>query len=129
MDFWVGTGLIFIMATVQIVCFSWVFGVDRGMEEAHRGARMRIPRVYRFILKFVAPSYLLVVFAAFCWQSLPGYIRGLAENPVAAGTMGLIGAVLALLLTAVWLGERRWRAEGRGIDGISLAETTKETRS
>lgn len=76
-DFWVGTFFIFIMAAVQIICFGWVFGMERGMEEAHRGARMRIPKVYQFIIKYVAPVYLLVVFVGFCLQSVPPYLRTL----------------------------------------------------
>jgi SNF family Na+-dependent transporter len=36
-DFWVGTFLIFVMAGVQIIYFSWVFGIDRGWKEIHAG--------------------------------------------------------------------------------------------
>lgn len=124
MDFWVGTTLIFIMATVQIIIFAWVYGVDRGLAEAHRGAHMRIPRVYRIIFKYVAPTYLLVVFAGFCIQSLPDYVASLAAAPVAAGTVGLIGAILGLILVAVWLGERRWRAHGLDRTGAAAEERT-----
>src|SRR5690606_23829384 len=47
MDFWIGTFAIFILAAVQIICFGWVLGIDRGFEEAHMGAIIRIPRIYR----------------------------------------------------------------------------------
>ena len=30
-DDWVGTFLIFVLAMVQIICFSWVFGIERGL--------------------------------------------------------------------------------------------------
>ena len=43
LDFWVGTFLIFLFATVQIVVFGWVLGVDRGIEEAERGRRCGFP--------------------------------------------------------------------------------------
>ena len=44
-DFWVGTFLIFIVAMVQIICFAWIFGVDKGLALAHDGASIRIPAV------------------------------------------------------------------------------------
>src|SRR3989304_5051244 len=65
-DDWVGTFLIFVLAMVQIILFSWVFGIDKGFEEAHHGAHVRIPGFYRFIMKYVTPTYLLVIFAFFC---------------------------------------------------------------
>lgn len=62
MDFWVGTLLIFVLATIQIILFAWVFGVERGLKEAHEGALIRIPAFFRPIMKFVTPLFLLTVF-------------------------------------------------------------------
>lgn len=117
LDAWVGTFLIFVLAMIQIVCFSWVFGVDRGLEEAHRGSEMRIPRIYRPILKYVAPLYLLVVFVAFCVGNLPDWIRAVAGEPVAQLALALIVAVTILLVVCVRIGEKRWRREGLDVDG------------
>ncbi|HTE50247.1 MAG TPA: hypothetical protein VK698_05190 [Kofleriaceae bacterium] len=117
MDFWVGNFAIFVFATVQIICFGWVFGVDRGLEEAHHGALMRIPRIFRFIMKYVAPLYLLIVLVGFCWQNLPASARSLAESPVAVETLLLVAGLLVLLLVLVRVGERRWRAAGMDLDG------------
>lgn len=129
MDFWVGTFAIFVLAAVQIICFGWVFGVDRGLDEAHQGARMRIPRVFRFIIKYVAPVYLLVVFVGFCAQNLGPYIRSLPDHDVARWTMMFIGGVLALLVGLTVIGERRWRAAGLDIDGRRELEPFAEEAS
>ena len=117
MDFWVGTTFIFIMATVQIICFSWVFGMDRGWREMDEGAIIHVPRIFKFIIKYIAPAYLLVVFAGFCVQNLPASLRGLVHNRVAAGTMGVIGATLLVLLIFGYVGARRWRKAGIDLDG------------
>ena len=117
MDFWVGTMGIFVLATVLIICFGWVFGVDKGFDEAHIGARLQIPRFFRFIIKYLSPAYLLIVVIGFCFQSLPGYVQGLAENDVARWTLGFIGLTLALLIGITRIGEQRWRAAGLDIDG------------
>ena len=116
LDFWVGTFLIFVMAALQIIAFSWFFGVDRGLAEAHAGAQLRIPGALRFVMKYVSPVYLIVVFVGFCWQNLPGSLRGVAASPVAQLGVAMIVAVAVFLLWCVRVGERRWRAEGLDID-------------
>lgn len=122
LDFWVGTFAIFVLATVQLFCFRWVLGVARGLREAHAGASLRIPRVYRWIIAYVAPTYLVVVFVGFCVQELPASIRGLEHDAVGRHTLVLVGIVLAALLLAVRRGERRWRAAGIDLDGRAEAK-------
>jgi SNF family Na+-dependent transporter len=121
-DDWVGTYLIFILAMVQIICFSWVFGVERGWKEAHVGSHMRIPAVYKFVMKYVAPLYLLVVFAAFSVRNLPDWIRSVSDEPLRQAAVALIIAVIALLVVCTWIGERRWRAAGLDVDGRTSAD-------
>ncbi|MFV1968868.1 MAG: sodium-dependent transporter [Pirellulaceae bacterium] len=70
-DFWVGSVLIFILAMVQALFYGWAFGIERGEAEAHRGAHLRIPRFVQWMLKYVVPVYLLVIFIGFCTQNLP----------------------------------------------------------
>jgi SNF family Na+-dependent transporter len=122
LDFWVGTVLIFVLAGVQIICFGWIFGVDRGLKEAHQGAQMRIPRIFRFIIKYVAPVYLIVVFIGFCWQNLPGAVDGIRASPVAQYSLLLILAVAALIVAVTAIGARRWHAAGYDLDGLRLPE-------
>ena len=76
-DFWVGTFFILVVAAIQIIAFGWIFGVDKAIEEAHQGANMRIPRVFRFVIKFVSPAFLLVVVVGFCINNVPGYLNTL----------------------------------------------------
>jgi SNF family Na+-dependent transporter len=121
-DDWVGTFLIFILAMVEIICFSWIFGIDRGWKEAHEGSRIRIPRFYKFVMKYVAPVYLLVVFAAFAVKNLPDWVQGVLDEPLRQGALLLILGVLALLIFCTWLGERRWRASGLDVDGARPPE-------
>ncbi|HSM60517.1 MAG TPA: sodium-dependent transporter [Longimicrobiales bacterium] len=116
-DFWVGTFLILIMAMLEIICFSWVFGIDIGWETIHEGAQIRIPRFFHFIMKWVSPIYLLVVLVAFCFANLPGSIRQIGQDPMAQLALALIAGVMIVLLWSVRIGERRWRAEGLDLDG------------
>jgi hypothetical protein len=82
-DFWVGTFLIYTLAMFQVVLYGWVFGIERGYDELHQGANMRVPRLVQYVLKYVAPAYLLVIFATFCWQSLLNKEEPKLETPMA----------------------------------------------
>ncbi len=111
LDFWVGSFMIFIVAGTQIICFAWVFGVDRGLEEAHQGALIRIPQIFRFIIKYVSPAYLLIIFTGFCWTDVPPYVETLIgdnANRTALYAWLLIVSVIVLLMAVTAIGSRRW---------------------
>ena len=78
------------MATIEIIAFSWVFGIDAGWDEIHEGSQIQIARVFRLILKFVAPAYLLVVLIAFCVTNLPASITQIRQEPLAQLALALI---------------------------------------
>jgi len=112
-DFWVGTVLIFVLAMVQSILYGWVFGIDRGAREAHKGAHLRIPRLVQLMLKYVVPLYLLTIFITFCVQNVPDYVTSISEKPVALWSIFFIATILAFLLLMIHIAGRRWAAEGR----------------
>ena len=115
-DFWVGTTLIFVLAMVQSILYGWAFGIERGDVELHRGAHIRIPRFIQWMLKFVTPVYLLVVFALFCKEKLPGedgYIKRISQDPVAFQSVLFIATVFTFFLVMIHIAGRRWEKEGR----------------
>ena len=118
-DFWVGTFLIFVLALVQIIIFSWVFGIDRGWKELHLGASIQIPPIFKFIMKYVAPLYLLVIFIGFCVQNLGSSMEAAWASTGSRVGVLVILATLLLLLAVVIIGEKRWRAAGIDIDDKS----------
>lgn len=111
MDFWVGTFLIFVLATMQVVLFAWVFGTDKGVREAHEGAQMRLPRAFPFVIKYISPLYLLTIFVFWCSDKLPDYIESLSEGGVALYAVGVIAATTLILITITAKGGKRWYAE------------------
>ena len=44
------------------VMFAWVFGMDKGWREITSGADIKVPGVYKYIIKFITPLLLLWVF-------------------------------------------------------------------
>src|SRR2546426_83672 len=82
-DFWAGTMLLLILATIQAILYGWVLGIDRGEQEAHRGAHLRIPRFVQYVLKFVSPVFLLAILVGNINADGATYWRTLTENPAA----------------------------------------------
>jgi SNF family Na+-dependent transporter len=123
MDFWVGTVFIFIMATIIIIYFGWGLGIERGFEEAHRGAEIKIPRIFKFIMKYVSPAYLLIIFALFVlfkvfgWDPKTGAFSpaehvsdlvGDHPNQVARVTVLFLVIILIFFGLLIALAGRRW---------------------
>ena len=126
MDFWVGTFCIFVIATVQIISFGWIWGLRKGAEELDRGALIKVPRLFLFVMKYVAPVYLLVVLGGFIYYNMGQRLAEAAGNPVALCTLVFIGAIIVLLTVMVAAGERRWRRAGLDLDGrLPVGEVTK----
>ena len=122
--------LIFILATIQVILFSWVMGVDRGFEEAHKGAAIRVPGIFRFILKYVSPLFLLIVFVMWLLvnvfgvsfetgqSKLSGYVVDLFVEPQVVSWMSvclivLVGAMVTLILSRATI----YRSELANSDG------------
>ncbi|MFY9344115.1 MAG: sodium-dependent transporter [Planctomycetota bacterium] len=116
-DFWVGTFFILVVAAVQIIAFGWIFGLERGIAEAHEGARLRIPVFFQVVIKYVCPLYLAVVLVGFCVQNLGGEIRGLIDNRDAQIAWAVILLTIGGLVAITAIGARRWRAQGLDLDG------------
>jgi len=112
-DFWVGTVLIFVLATIQALLYGWALGVDKGDAEMHQGAHLRVPRFVQFMLKYIVPVYLLTIFVAFCVKNVPEKAKAIYDSPVAWGSILFLGTVLAFVLILVHIAGRRWAAEGR----------------
>ena len=61
-DYWAGTVALVLFALAESIVFAWIYGIDRGWEEITRGADMKVPLIYRFVIKYVTPVFLLFVF-------------------------------------------------------------------
>ena len=61
-DYWAGTVALVVFALAETILFSWVFGIDRGWKELMSGSDLRVPTIYKFIIKYVTPLLLLLVF-------------------------------------------------------------------
>lgn len=138
-DSWMGTLGIYVLAMIQLCIFSYIFGVSRGIDEAHIGAKLRIPGIYKPILAVVSPAFLLILFAKFVYDNLivftkadgtvndgnwlyklginnPGGEPGQFLAPQLAIALMVLSALI--LAAMVYIGERRLAERGIGLEGI-----------
>lgn len=115
LDFWAGTFLIFILATIEIIIFSWIVGIKQGLAWAHEGALIRIPRWASFTMVWISPFALLLIFVLWMLQNVfgisfqggethpTGYFRDLfiEPNPVAWMSIAVIGLVWAFGIVVI----------------------------
>jgi SNF family Na+-dependent transporter len=111
LDFWVGTFCIYLLACVQTFLFGWVFGPQRGLEELDRGADLRVPRLFTFVIKYISPVYLLVVFVAWAVQDMGDRIAAFAADPAVRWSMLFLVGVFLLFLWWIRIAVKRWNLE------------------
>jgi SNF family Na+-dependent transporter len=90
MDFWVCNVFIFVMAGTQIIMFGWILGTEKGMAELNHGGQIKIPRFVGFVMKYISPLYLIVVFIAWGVLKSPERLSQITSNSVVQLSLGFI---------------------------------------
>lgn len=60
-DYWTGTVALVVFAVAEIILFGWVFGMEKGWNEINDGADIKVPRIYKPIIKWVTPIFLITI--------------------------------------------------------------------
>ncbi len=102
LDFWGGTFFLVLFATIETILFAWVFGMNKAWDEIHQGADMRVPGIYKFIIKYVTPLFLLIILGMWLWQEWIPII--LMKNVLAADRPFILGTRLGILVMLAVLG-------------------------
>jgi SNF family Na+-dependent transporter len=115
LDFWAGTFGLVVFAAMEIILFSWVFKLKKGWEEMHKGADLKVPRFFKFVLTYVTPIYLLVMLGVWTYQDAVKEFLMKGKDP--ANRPYLWGArvmILAILLTVLLLIRKAWAKKKGG---------------
>ncbi len=110
LDFWGGTFCLVLFATIESIMAAWVFGIDKTWDEMHVGSELRLPVIYKFIIKYVTPVFLLTILGFWVFQQ--GVPAILMKNVPAENFWYILITRLALLglFTMLCLFVRRaWR--------------------
>jgi hypothetical protein len=82
-DYWAGTFGLVVFATIEVILFMWVFKPENAWRSLHEGADIRIPQIFKFVMTYVTPLYLLVLLG---WWGIEEALPLLTLAPHADGT-------------------------------------------
>lgn len=128
-DFWVANFCIYLLATVMVILYGWVLGVDKGLAELNEGAEIHVPRVVRFVIKYVAPVYLIAIFAFWAYSEFINplmtgetapRLAQIQENWVVQLSLAFIGIVVVLFLLLIAQAMKRWRRQTAADEEVSI---------
>ena len=113
LDFWGGTFFLVLFATVETILFAWVFGMEKAWDEIHKGADMSVPKVYKFIIKYITPLFLFFILGMWFWQEWIPIIFmknvPLANRPFIIATRVGLMVIFLFLVVLVKIAWRRRR--------------------
>ena len=69
-DYWAGTVSLVVFAMFETILFSWIFGMDKGWREITSGADIKVPNIYKFIIKYITPVMLIIIFLGSLFKPL-----------------------------------------------------------
>jgi neurotransmitter:Na+ symporter, NSS family len=96
LDFWGGTFCLVLFGTIEVIVFTWLFGMDKAWKEIHIGSELRIPKIYKYIMKYVTPLFLLAILGSWLYQNaLPIFFM---QNVAAADKPYILGTRLAMVI-------------------------------
>jgi neurotransmitter:Na+ symporter, NSS family len=101
LDFWGGTLCLVLFGTVEAILFAWIFGMDKAWDEMHKGADLKIPRYYKFIIKYITPLFLLIILGF--WLGQEGIPFIMMKNVSTANMPTVFGVRLMLLVMFIGL--------------------------
>ena len=117
LDFWGGTVSLVLLGTIEAVIFGWVFGIDRAWSEIHHGADIEIPLIFKFVIKYVTPTFLLFILVTWTVQmAIPTFRMEGVSPENRAWVIGTRVLIAAFILVLAFLVFRAWR--GRELPAI-----------
>jgi SNF family Na+-dependent transporter len=120
LDFWAGTLGIFLFGALEIIIFSWVFGIKKGWEEMHKGADFKIPGVFKFVMKYITPVYMLAILGVWTYQDAVGKFLMKGEPAERHPYLWAARALLALIiLTVCVMVHKAWKRKTAGVSAAT----------
>ena len=111
MDFWAGTFGLVIVAMIEVILFAWIFGMNKGWNKINSGADIKIPMVFKYIIKFITPIYLIGLLIFWCYQDgIPVLFmqdRTSGDIPFLWGARLMMVGIGIAIVILVWVAYRK----------------------
>ncbi|MCS7224539.1 MAG: sodium:calcium symporter [Armatimonadetes bacterium] len=98
LDFWGGSFTPVVFSMLELFIFLWIFGSDRAWEEIHRGAALRVPRIFHDVGKYFTTFFLAIILIVWFKERLPGLM---VAEPTVWMARGFMAALMLLMLGAI----------------------------
>lgn len=118
-DYWAGTFGLVVCALIEVLIFVWAFGPDNAWAEINQGAQMKVPVIFKFVLTWITPVFLLVLMG---WWTVQDAIPTLlmhgkpeSEHLVRWASRAVMAVIFVLQLWLIHAAWTRRAAEGRPV--------------
>ena len=103
LDFWVGTMGLVLFALFEAVVFFWIYDSKKAWEEMTRDNDIKIPKIFYYIMKFVAPTFLIIILISWVFEYLPSVL-----SKTDIGTWVARGFLLFLTIAGILIIKLAW---------------------
>ncbi len=103
-DYWAGTFGLVVFAVIETMLFMLMLKPENAWRSLHLGADMRIPRIFKFVMTYITPAYLLVILVWWGVTDALPILRLTKDpngNPYAPDSMVYVHASRAIMLAFV----------------------------
>jgi SNF family Na+-dependent transporter len=111
-DDWSGTFALVVFALLETIAFVWVFGIDKGWAEINRGSDIVIPVFFKYVMKYVTPVFLLIVFFGSTFAPIGGDWIGAFSGLFAGHGWAFDGGSIIGKIMHVGIDDTRWFIDG-----------------
>jgi SNF family Na+-dependent transporter len=123
-DDWSGTFALVVFALLESIAFAWVFGIDKGWEEINRGADIKIPHFFKYVIKYVTPVFLLAVFLGSLISPLGGDWTSAVHSIMSGNGWPLDGGSIIGKILHIGFDDTRWFVDGSPTR-VFIADSTR----
>jgi len=112
LDFWAGQFGLFVLATLQTILVSWIWGPERMLQELRFGSRIYVPKAICWGIKYVSTPYLVLILILWLYKNAGAYLNEAWVNPIARLVVGFIVFMYGVYMLVTFLSLRRWKRMG-----------------
>jgi SNF family Na+-dependent transporter len=107
-DYWGGTVFLVVFALGETILFAWLFGMNNAWAEITKGAELKVPGIFFYVIKYVTPVFLLIILSAYVFQPKGELVKNDKGETVERGWTTYVEAVLGKTKAPAW----EWSGNG-----------------
>jgi len=124
-DYWVGTVSLVVFALAETILFAWIFGMEKGWKEINRGGDIKVPKIYKHIIKYVTPLLLLAVFVGSLITPINNDWNGQWKSLTSGNGWNMDNSSIVKMLGNSGLNEKIEKAKADGVPKEDLEKLEK----